>query len=239
MSTREHPKDEKLGAYVLGIIDSDERTALDEHTAGCEECRMELAALQEMEAALGEVPPEAFLEGPPEDGELLLQRTLRQVRSEQAGARRLQFIAGGVGVAAAAAALFFVGYTLGAGNPADSVTAAPPTASTAGVRVASATDSTTKASLRVLLAPTGDYVKVNAAVTGVPAGERCRLVVVSANGHRETALSWVVPENAGTATLPPAGQGGLDGAAAIDSRQIKEVLVENDQGKKFVSAAPS
>ena len=33
-----------------------------------------------MKEFLGEVPPEAFLEGPPEGGDLLLQRTLREVR---------------------------------------------------------------------------------------------------------------------------------------------------------------
>ena len=36
---------------------------------------------------LGEVPPEAFLEGPP-DGDLVLQRTLRQIRAETAAERR-------------------------------------------------------------------------------------------------------------------------------------------------------
>ncbi|MEU2338887.1 zf-HC2 domain-containing protein [Streptomyces sp. NPDC013172] len=239
MSTRQHPSGEKIGAYVLGIVGIDERLALDEHLVDCEECRMELTALQEMEAALGEVPPEAFLEGPPEDGELLLQRTLRQVRAEQASAWRHRFVAVGVGVAASAAALFFGGFMVGSSGSTASAAAPPPTSNTAGVRVASARDSTTKASMRIQLTPSQDYVKVNAAVLGVPAGERCRIVVVSTDGHRETALSWVVPEKDGASTLPPAGKGGLDGAAAIDPQQVKEVVVENDQGKKFVSVTPS
>ena len=36
----------------------------------CAACRAELHALSELEAALGEVPPEAFLDGPPEGGDL-------------------------------------------------------------------------------------------------------------------------------------------------------------------------
>jgi hypothetical protein len=36
----------------------------------------------ELEAALRAIPAEAFIDGPPADGELLLRRTLRQVRTE-------------------------------------------------------------------------------------------------------------------------------------------------------------
>ncbi|MEU6603372.1 zf-HC2 domain-containing protein [Streptomyces flaveolus] len=88
MSTRQHPHYDLLGVYVLGILDVRERAELEEHTAECEVCQMELVELREMEAALYEVPPEAFLEGPPEEGSLLLQRTLRQVREEGASAWR-------------------------------------------------------------------------------------------------------------------------------------------------------
>lgn len=191
MSTQQqHPNGELLGAYVLGVLGTDERSTLEEHTAECEECRMELTALQEMEAALGEVPPEAFLEGPPEDGDLLLQRTLRQVRAEQTSAWRRRSLAVGLGAAASAAILFLGGYAAG-GNDPGSVTAAPPSATPSaspstspstsssppqeGLRVASATDSDTKASITVELTPASEWVRVNASVAGVPSGERCRL----------------------------------------------------------------
>ncbi len=70
----------QLGAYALGALEPHEARELDEHLATCPECRAELAELEEMKQFLGEVPPEAFLDGPPEDGDLLLQRTLREVR---------------------------------------------------------------------------------------------------------------------------------------------------------------
>ncbi|MEU9954851.1 zf-HC2 domain-containing protein [Streptomyces sp. NPDC050982] len=241
MSTQQHPNGELLGAYVLGILDSDERSTLEEHTAECEECRMELTALQEMEAALGEVPPEAFLEGPPEDGDLLLQRTLRQVRAEQASAWRRRSLAVGLGAAASAAILFLGGYTAG-GNDPGGATAAPPSTSPStstsppqeGIRVAAATDSGTKASMTVELTPASEWVRVNASVAGVPSGERCRLVVVSKDGHQETAASWVVSPGPAPTTSPRPGEGGLNGSAAVAPDEVESVIVVNDQGKQYV-----
>ncbi len=61
----------QLGAYALGALEPHEARELDEHLATCPECRAELAELEEMKQFLGEVPPEAFLDGPPEDGDLL------------------------------------------------------------------------------------------------------------------------------------------------------------------------
>ena len=37
----------------------------------------------DMKRALAALPPEAFMEGPPEDAELLWRRTLRRMRVEQ------------------------------------------------------------------------------------------------------------------------------------------------------------
>ncbi|MDQ1032848.1 hypothetical protein QF035_010430 [Streptomyces umbrinus] len=245
MSTQQHPNGELLGAYVLGVLATDERSTLEEHTAECEECRMELTALQEMEAALGEVPPEAFLEGPPEDGDLLLQRTLRQVRAEQASAWRRRSLAVGLGAAASAAILFLGGYAAG-GNDPGSVTAAPPSTSPSappstpssppqeGIRVAAATDSDTKASMTVELTPASEWVRVNASVAGVPIGERCRLVVVSKDGHQETAASWVVSPGPSPTASPRPGEGGLDGSAAVAPDEVEAVIVVNDQGKQYV-----
>ena len=73
-----------LGAYVLGGLEPDEVREVEEHLAGCAECRAELVELEEMKEFLGEVPPEAFLDGPPTDGDLMLQRTLREVRAVSA-----------------------------------------------------------------------------------------------------------------------------------------------------------
>src|SRR4029453_9425976 len=93
----EHDR-ELLGAYALGVLDPGEKHAIDEHVASCAACRPDLDELVEMKDSLGEVPPEAFLDGPPEDGDLLLQRTLRAVRQDkaQASRQRYTFMAAGV-----------------------------------------------------------------------------------------------------------------------------------------------
>ncbi|MFE2147373.1 zf-HC2 domain-containing protein, partial [Streptomyces sp. NPDC059456] len=93
---RQRHEEELLGPYVLGVLEAEDVRRVEEHMSGCVHCREEVAALREMEAALGEVPAEAFLDGPPQGGDLLLQRTLRQVRSEAAGDRRRRWSVAGL-----------------------------------------------------------------------------------------------------------------------------------------------
>src|SRR5690242_21121127 len=125
----EHDRD-LLGAYALGVLDPDEITAIDQHVASCPACREDLADLVEMKDSLGEVPPEAFLDGPPEGGDLLLQRTLREVRRDkaQAGRQRLVLAAAGIVALAAVAAGAGVvaGHGLGARGPANALPSGPP-----------------------------------------------------------------------------------------------------------------
>lgn len=230
---------ELLGPYVLGVLDEEDVRRVEEHLGDCVRCREEVAALREMERALGEVPEEAFLDGPPQGGDLMLQRTLRQVRGERASAARWR--AGVVGLAAAAslAAVFWAGALTGADAgspgalpppPSPTVSAAP-SPPPAGTRVASATDPGTGARMTVQLTPATKWVRLHAAVTGLPAGERCRLVVVSRDGTRSTAGGWVV----GTAEHGEGKGAALDGSAAVDPSDVKEVLVVNEAGRTFVS----
>ncbi|TRO56019.1 zf-HC2 domain-containing protein [Streptomyces sp. IB201691-2A2] len=236
MRTHQHPNNELLGAYVLGILNPEEQAAVESHNADCETCSADLAALREMETALGEVPPEAFLDGPPEGGELLLQRTLRQVRTEQAAIGRRRLVTVGLGAAASAAVLFIGGFLAGDNGSASNVAESPtdsarPTPPVEGARVASGTDSDTKAAMTVRITPAVGWIRLNATVTGLPKGERCRLVVVSARGDREIAASWVVaaaPEKPGKPTS-------LDGSAAVDLTKATSVIVENEQGKQYVN----
>ena len=72
MTTQHEPQ--LLGAYVLGALEEQEVRTVEEHLASCPECRGELDELRAMEAYLGDVPPEALLDGPPEGGDLLLAR---------------------------------------------------------------------------------------------------------------------------------------------------------------------
>jgi len=77
-----------LGAYALGALDPLEAQLVHDHLAGCPDCRREVADLNDLRAALDEVPPEAFLDGPPDGGDLLLRRTVRAARAETAAPAR-------------------------------------------------------------------------------------------------------------------------------------------------------
>ncbi|MEV4351946.1 zf-HC2 domain-containing protein, partial [Actinoplanes sp. NPDC049596] len=89
---------ELLGAYVLGVLDPPEHDTVQQHLHDCAACRREVGDLREMESALGEVPPEALIEGPPAGADLLLQRTLRSVRA-QGDRRRYALVAAAAAVA--------------------------------------------------------------------------------------------------------------------------------------------
>ncbi|MET9573768.1 zf-HC2 domain-containing protein [Streptomyces virginiae] len=236
---RQRHEEELLGPYVLGVLDAEEVRRVEGHMSGCVQCREEVAALREMEAALGEVPEEAFLDGPPQGGDLLLQRTLRQMRGERAGAARRRAGLTGLAVAASLAAVFWAGTQLGAGAPDPVALPVPPSPTSSadpspppkGTTLHSATDAGTGARMTVQMTPATKWVRLRAAVTGVPPGERCRLIVVSKDGKRTTAGSWVV----GSQENGEAKGAGLDGSAAVDRADVKAVVVENEAGRTFVS----
>ena len=77
----EHPHD-LLGPYSLEALDRDTQSHVSAHLADCPGCREELSELDAFRLQLEQIPPEAFLDGPPEGGDLLLARTLRQARAE-------------------------------------------------------------------------------------------------------------------------------------------------------------
>nr|WP_240956086.1 hypothetical protein [Streptomyces thermoviolaceus] len=87
----------------MGDLARDARAQLEKHAAVCAVCRRELRDLRETEAVLGEVPPEMFLDGPPDGGDLLLQRVLRRAREEWAAMRQRRSVRTGQRTAATAA----------------------------------------------------------------------------------------------------------------------------------------
>jgi hypothetical protein len=222
-----------LGVYVLGGLDEDERRAVEEHLAGCERCRHERADLEQTRAELELVPPEAFLHGPPEGGDLLLQRTLRQVRRESAR-RALQ--RGGL-VAAAAAVIVAValagGVLVGRGQERPAPTALPtasgPPTPPAGTRVASRADPVTGVRMTVRVTPAAGWVRVNAAVSGVPEGQKCRLWVVARDGTRQLAGSWLVSARGAQEGTT------LDGSALVAPVDVVAVQVDNVDGRSFIT----
>jgi RNA polymerase sigma-70 factor (ECF subfamily) len=110
------------------------------------------------------------------------------------------------------------------------VASGPTAAPVAGTRTVAATDAGTGARVSAQVVPAAGWVRVSATVTGIPAGQECRLVVVGAAGERQIAGSWLVSAKGaqnGTA---------LNGSALVDPAQVSAVLVENFDGHQFVSA---
>lgn len=223
MSEHDHTQ---LGAYVLGSLEPDEVRAVDEHLAGCAEARKELAELEEMKEFLGEVPPEAFLDGPPADGDLLLQRTLREVRAAAPAAppkRRRPWLL-------VAAAVVVVAGALGGGivigrQSVDEVASTTP----AGSKEVTATDATTKVTMATTVEPRAGWSWISVELTNLKAGAECEMLVTDKAGKTYIAGSWVVSEKA-------AREGSrFGGGVLVPVDQVKSVQIKTVQGEHVVT----
>jgi anti-sigma factor RsiW len=220
-----------MAGYVMDMLTPEEKQQADSHLAACTECRTEIESLREWSAALTEVPDAMLLDGPPDDADLLLQRTLRQVRDESAG-RRHRRLATVTSIAAAAVLVAIAGGIMVGRTtaPAEPVAQAPTAAVSepAGTRSAAGTaDNGTKMVVSVL--PAAGWVRVNATVSGIPAGERCRLEVVAKDGTAVLAGSWLVS---------PAGEANgtvLNGSALVAPDAVAAVRVVNTSGEEFIN----
>ena len=224
-----------IAGYLLETLTPEQRRRVETHLAGCAGCRVEVDSLRAWAAALEAVPEPMLLEGPPDGGDLLLQRTLRQVRTESTGQRHrrtaLVSSAAAAVVVAALAGGVLAGRAGAPDTPAARATAAvqsPPTA-VPGTRTGTAVDATTGARITVAVAPAAGWVRVDAAVAGIPAGERCVLQVVGRDGYAVQAGSWLV------SAAGEAGGTSLSGSALIDPAQVRSVRVVNTAGRQFAS----
>ncbi len=220
-----------LAVYALGGLSEAEKADIDAHVADCETCRDQLAELTGVADRLGEVPPEFFLEGPPEGGDLLVQRAVSRVRAERRSALTRRRVLTAAAAAVVAVALIGAGAVAGRQSAPAPVAGGPTSTPIAGTRTVAATDAGTGARVSAQVVPAAGWVRVSATVTGIPAGQKCRIVVVGAAGERQTAGSWVVSaKGAQDGTT-------LNGSALIDPAQVSAVLVENLDGRRFVSVA--
>jgi anti-sigma factor RsiW len=240
MSEHDHSQ---LGAYALGALEPDEVREVDEHLAGCATCRRELAELEELKEFLGEVPPEAFLDGPPEGGDLLLQRTLREVATAEAAApadpaagagdsggsvgsrKRRPWLLVAAAVVLIAGALGG-GVLIGRASVDDPYVASTPPA---GSRQATATDAVTKVTMAATVEPRpgGSWVTVN--LSNLKAGAECEMLVTDKAGKTYVAGSWVVPEKA-------AREGArYGGGVLVPADQVKSVQLKTVQGEHIVT----
>jgi hypothetical protein len=222
-----------LGPYVLGVLEPDDVRELEEHLLACTDCRQQLAELEEMKELLGEVPPEAFLDGPPLDGDLMLQRTLRASREAAEPAvspvaapkrRRLLLVAASAAVIAASA--LGGGVLIGRQTVDDQVAVEAPVA---GSQQANATDSATGATMATTVEPREGWSWVKVKLTGLKAGAECEVIVTDENGKTFVAGSWVVSEEAARKGSQFAG------GVLVPIDQVASVEVKTAQGEHVVT----
>jgi len=225
----------QLGAYALGALEPGEVQEVDEHLATCAECRAELAELAELKTFLGEVPPEAFLDGPPDGGDLLLQRTLREVRElspepaeapaapQRPAKRRSRWLL------VAAALVVFAG-ALGGGVAIGRSTAPQAGEPAAGYKEVTTTDAGTGTTMAATVEPRPGWSWVQVQIKGLKAGAQCQMVVIDKSGKAWTAGSWVVSAKA-------AKDGSkFGGGVLVPLDQVQSVEIRTVQGDHVVKA---
>jgi hypothetical protein len=221
----------QLGAYALGALEPDEVREVDEHLATCAECRTELAELEEMKEFLGEVPPEAFLEGPPEGGDLLLQRTLREVREltpEPAPVaaptkRRSRWLM-------VAAAVVVIAGALAGGVALGRQTAPETDVPVAGSKQVTASDTGTGTTMATTVEPRAGWSWIRVNVKGLKAGAQCEMFVTDTSGKTWNAGSWLVSEKA-------AREGSsFGGGVLVPLDKVRSVEIKTLQGAHVVTA---
>jgi hypothetical protein len=192
--------------------------------------------LRLLHAELGEVPPEAFLDGPPEGGDLLLQRTLREVRGISSRQRVWGGSLAAAGLVAVVALSIGAGVLIGnqtsAGNTggvaAPTTTAAP---LPSGTKHSANVDPVTGAHLAATVIPANGWIKLQVQASDIAPGQRCKLMVVAKSGEQQQFGGWLVGANA-----TPGKTITLDGTALMAINDVAAVSVVNDQGQVLVSA---
>lgn len=222
----------ELSAHALGLLSGAQARAVEQHLASCAACRLEWSELREMTTMLDAVPPEMFLDGPP-DNDLLLQRTMRRIRAETGSRRRRRRL--GQAVAAAAVAVGLLGAGVIAGQqlaPEPTVVAAPapapaPPPVPAGTRTAEGSQG--PVTMSATITPANGWVRLAATVRGITPGERCSLIVLAKDGSEHLAGSWLVGQPSPVPGAP------LQGSTIIDPADVAGVTIRNEAGREFIT----
>ncbi|GHH30898.1 anti-sigma factor family protein [Lentzea cavernae] len=239
-----------LGCYALGVLDAHESLGVEQHLRGCPSCRAQVADFHRIRTALDDVPREAFLHELEDDlpmpSDLVLQRTLRQIRQESAipqqreAAPRLRASPppveelpapqhararrwpGYLAAAAVAAAVAFGGAAVfmqnqGAGTSIASTRSGEATAG--GIKLVAE------------IAPSSqDRYLVTADIDGLPAAQKCKLVVVGTDGTKTEAFAWTTTEKQRVEGSK------VRGMVSVSPDKVRSIVVENTEGKTFVVA---
>jgi hypothetical protein len=222
-----------LGVLVLGALDPAERLRVEEHVAVCARCRDLLAELAPLPGLLNRLEPaqaEAGLPRPPDrllDAAMLAAAERRDV-DRSAGRRRWL-----VASVAAAALVLAAGAFLATRGQVEPPVAAP-TATSSGPRTGvvlwdgASTDGVIQAS--VVLTPQESGSRLSMTLSGVRSGQRCDLVIESADGPREVAATW-------QATYE--GAANVTGSTSVPARRISRMLVTTPEGDTLLQLWPS
>jgi hypothetical protein len=216
----EHPQ-ELLAPYSIEALDDDEQRQVSEHLAGCPVCREELNELDALRLQLDQIPPEAFLDGPPEGGDLLLARTIRKARTEDRRPRVWAIAAAVVVVLAAIGGGLLIGRQSSGPSP---LTGGPGSTQVAAGNPANGVHMT------VVITPAKGWVRLEGAFTGVPGHAQCYLMVVDKAGHRVIAGSWLAPYKS-----PPGGER-VSGSALVPANDVAAVQVVTFGGQVLDTA---
>jgi len=172
-----------IGAYVLGVLEDEDRAAFEAHLATCESCTAELTSLSQVAALLNgldpvELPGDADTR-PPAD---LLRRRAAASR------RRIRWQVA-VGAAACVAAL--------AGGLAAGIAAASGGSQGSGITLTgqlhTATDPATGVTGTVGLVSKAWGTQVTLDLAGVHGPVECQLIAVSKTGEQKVVTGWFVP----------------------------------------------
>jgi hypothetical protein len=208
-----------LGVLVLGVIDPEERPALEAHLAGCERCAAELAELAVLPGLLHRLDPVAAAAGLPVPPAGFSQRVVDAARAR---ARRRRLAVAALGTAAAvlvAVSAVLAPRVVGGDEPGS----AP---ASAHAIVVDRTDPTTSVSARVSLVRQASGTQLTLVLGGVGPGERCRLVARDQAGRREVAATWVATYT---------GQARVTGTTSFPRRSITSLQVVRADGVVLVS----
>ena len=218
-----------LGVYVLGAMDVEDRSMVDEHLDSCPGCMAELADLEILPAFLATVDDDQIADllhrdRVPTPSPAVAEALVTKVRTHRARSRRHLALA-----AVAAVVALIAGPTIAAGlvrsnNPA------PPATFAESV---SATDPGTGTKATVSLASLGWGTKVSLNIGNVAGGNVCELRAVHADGTSEVVASWRVrPQGyTGSETLT------VEGSLATDRSDISRFDVVTASGARLVEVA--
>lgn len=197
-----------VAAYTLGTLEDSDRELMAAHLQGCPVCQETCREFAALPGLLARVNPADVID-PPRPTEYAFRR-LAAVATARRRGRRHRWVA-----AAAAAVLLAVG--------TGAAVAWWPGPENSASTIVAAKSGSVDARVTVVTAAAGSRLTLQ--LSGVPPEQRCRLVAVSADGHREIAGSWEATYT-GTATI--------SGNTGIPADALAAVIVETWNGRELV-----